>query len=148
MKPKIIIGLGNPDKEYQQTYHNVGCLAVDSWHRGLKTDVYMNKSGQFVREALKKHKAKPEELLIVHDDSDIELGRYKLSFARNSGGHKGIENIINHLKTNKFWRLRIGIRPANEKVRVKAQDLVLKKISLPHRKKLEKVFSEAAKIIG
>ena len=149
---KTIIGLGNPDAEYESTYHNVGHQFLDFIKKDeklkikseklVKTDVYMNESGKFVKEALKNHKAKPDSLLIVHDDSDIALGKYKLSFARNAGGHRGVQNIIDQLKTNAFWRLRIGIRPLREKVRAKADELVLKKISPANRKKLEGVFKE------
>ena len=105
----------------------------------------MNKSGLFVKEALKKYKAKPEQLLVIHDDSDIELGKYKLSFGRSSAGHKGVQNVINHLKTQKFWRLRIGIRPSQERKRAKADALVLKKIAPANKQLLDKVFKEALK---
>ena len=103
----------------------------------------MNKSGEFVKELIKKSKVKSENLLIVHDDSDIELGFYKLSFGRNSAGHRGVQNIISQLKTKNFWRLRIGIRPAREKARAKADELVLKNISPVSKKKLEEVFKKA-----
>ena len=149
---KLIIGLGNPDPEYQNTFHNVGHQFVDYLKNFqfsifnfqlLKTDIYMNKSGLFVKEALKKYKVKPENLLVIHDDSDIGLGKYKLSFGRGAAGHKGVQNTINQLKTKDFWRLRIGIRPtATGPGRVKADQLVLKKISPAAKKKLEKVFKE------
>lgn len=148
-KIKLIIGLGNPDLEYKKTYHDVGHLFLDYLEtenfelkikKILKTDVFMNKSGLFVKENLKKESVKPEELLIIHDDSDIELGKFKLSFGRNSAGHRGVQNIINQLKTNKFWRLRIGIRPAKNKD--KADQLVLKKITPVKLVILEKVFKE------
>lgn len=158
-KIKLIIGLGNPDPEYRATYHNVGHLFIDALEKSkikeqqsklLKTDVYMNKSGIFVKETLKKEKVSPEELLVVHDDSDIEFGNTKLSFNRSSGGHKGIQNIINHLKTEQFWRLRIGIRPAaamraTGKKRITADELVLKKITPLRMKELGKIFKEAIK---
>lgn len=149
---KLIIGLGNPDEEHQQTYHNVGHLFVDFLQikdQGsrikdyLKSNVFMNESGQFVKEAIKKNKIKPNELLITHDDSDIELGKFKFSFGRNSAGHRGIQNIISQLKTKSFWRLRIGIRPS--KNREKADELVLKKITPTRIIILEKVFKEAIK---
>lgn len=87
VKLKLIIGLGNPDKKYERTYHNAGFLFVDylnkrqmlnDEYQTLKSDVFMNQSGNFVKTALKKYSAsngkiKPDELLIVHDDSDIEL---------------------------------------------------------------------------
>ena len=148
---KIVIGLGNPDIEYEKTYHNVGHIFIDSTKEELriknkellKTAVFMNKSGLFVKEVFKKEKAKPEQLLIVHDDSDIELGRFKFSFGRNSAGHKGVQNIINQLKTKNFWRLRIGIRPSRNKD--KADELVLKKITPARMKELESVFKLAIK---
>ncbi len=152
---KVIIGLGNPDEEYAQTYHNIGHLFVDFFKQGnaLKTDAYMNESGKYVKEALKKHNAKPDQLLVAHDDADIEIGKYKISFARNAGGHRGVQNIIDQLKTNAFWRLRIGIRPASAlratagKARIKADELVLKKISPINHKKLQEVFKEIVKVL-
>jgi PTH1 family peptidyl-tRNA hydrolase len=160
-KFKLIIGLGNPDPKYANTYHNVGHLFLDflienrenfqfpiSNDHLLKTDVYMNESGAFVKKALKKYNAQPEELLIVHDDSDIAVGNYKLSFERGAAGHHGIESIQQHLNTNNFWRLRIGIRPQNEKIRQKAEKFVLKKISATNKKILEKVFQKAIEVIA
>ena len=143
---KLIIGLGNPSEEYQKTYHNVGHLFVDSQMSNvkcqmLKSDIFMNKSGLFIKEVIKQEKVKPEDLLVVHDDSDIEFGRFKFSFGRNSAGHIGVQNIINQLKTKNFWRLRVGIRPKRNKE--KADELVLKKITPARMKELEKVFKEA-----
>src|SRR3989344_7809417 len=154
----LIIGLGNPNPEYANTYHNVGHLFIDHLLKIenlklkiIKSEVYMNKSGSFVSKTLKKYNAQPEELLIVHDDSDIELGKYKLSFGRGSAGHHGIESIQTTLKTKDFWRLRIGIRPINPigpvNRRPKAGDFVLKKISSENKKILEKVFQEIIKKI-
>lgn len=148
---KLIIGLGNPDKRYFNTYHNVGHLFVDYLEekgkekgQRLKTNVYMNESGAFVKKALKKYNAKPNELLIVQDDSDIYLGNYKLSFGRGAAGHHGVENIQATLKTKNFWRLRIGIRPPNEKLRQKSEKFALKKITTADKKILEEVFKKAA----
>jgi len=153
VKPSIIIGLGNPGKEYEKTYHNVGILFVNyltdkvppiSNSKFLISNTFMNQSGGFVKKALKKTGVKPEEVLIVHDDSDIELGKYKISFSRGSAGHKGIESIIQSLGTKNFWRLRIGIRqPATGKrqaARKKANEFVLKKINKRDLGTLEKVF--------
>ncbi len=145
---KLIIGLGNPGEDYQNTNHNIGLMAVDFMGKGMKSEVYMNKSGEFVRQEIKKAKVKPENLLVIHDDSDIELGKYKLSFGRSSAGHRGVQNIIDQLRTDKFWRLRIGIRPATEKARTKAEDLVLKKISSASKKKLELVFKAIKNIVS
>lgn len=159
MDIKLIIGLGNPDPEYAATYHNVGhqfilflivsqelCVTDRTAPlcaiKLLKTDAYMNESGACVQTALKKYKLKPDQLMVAHDDSDIMMGAYKMSFARNAGGHRGVQNVIDYLKTNKFWRLRIGIRPLQEKRRQKAGTLVLKKITPRDQKKLTGIFKE------
>ncbi len=143
MKIHLIISLGNPGAEYEKTFHNVGHLFLNFLDKGIRSETFMNKSGEFVKQELKKAKVKPDNLLVIHDDSDIELGKFKFSFARNSAGHKGVQNIINQLKTKEFWRLRIGIRPLKNKQ--KADDLVLKKITSSQMITLEKVFKEAAK---
>ena len=177
---KILVGLGNPGKEYENTYHNAGFLAIDfftaekkhlpgkkmlskkfeySKNKNLifaKPLTYMNDSGIAVKNALKFFKADADELLVIHDDSDIKIGEYKISFERGSAGHKGIESIIQHLHTNKFWRLRIGIRPpayADERrlkrglTRKKASEFVLKKISSQHQRILISTFETIAKQI-
>ncbi len=166
VKPRLIVGLGNPGGEYDQTYHNVGFsflghltdgLSPPRWQavKGknfkyselnnsilIKPLVFMNDSGKAVKAALKyfstKTKIKPQEILIIHDDSDIELGKYKLSFGRGSAGHRGVQSIIKALGSDQFWRLRIGIRKIN--LRKKAGDFVLKKISPVDRRVLEKTF--------
>lgn len=171
---KIIAGLGNPGKEYENTYHNAGFLAVDYFINKVKklsmkevkaknfeyaengnaifvkTLTYMNDSGLAIKNSLRYFKASPDELLVMHDDSDILLGEYKLSFERGSGGHKGIESIIAHLKTNKFWRIRIGIRPPGRSgaPRKKAVEFVLKNISPAHKRLLMSAFASIAKQIN
>jgi len=148
---KLIIGLGNPGKEYEKTYHNVGFLAIDFLAKNppaaklLKSGGYMNQSGSFVAKASKKYGVKPDEILIVHDDSDIELGKYKVSFGRGSAGHRGIDSIIKSLGTKNFWRLRIGIgrQIANREAQIvkrKAKEFVLKKITKKDLEILEQVF--------
>jgi PTH1 family peptidyl-tRNA hydrolase len=144
------VGLGNPGKDYEKTYHNAGFLALQylargaekKWKKGaanweyLKTGekilvrplTFMNNSGQAVKSALAYFKAPPEDLLVVHDDSDLPLGKFKLAFGRGSAGHKGVESIQKALQTKDLWRLRLGIRPATAK-RAKAADFVLKKVS-------------------
>ena len=170
---RLIIGLGNPDPEYAPTYHNVGHqfilflirqqeLCVPGAPGGicgmklLKTDAYMNESGACVTEALKKYGVAGDGLLVAHDDSDIPIGEWKLSFGRNAGGHRGVQNVIDHMGTNAFWRLRFGIRPksafevsaAGKRGRwIKAETLVLKKVSAADRKALDAVFADAAKAI-
>lgn len=160
MKVKLIVGLGNPAKQYQKTYHNIGFLAVDYLDKSpagpkiqipnsklIKSEVFMNQSGNFVKQALKKYKIKPEELMVIHDDADIELGKYKICFGRGAAGHKGVRSIIDALTTKNFWRLRIGIRRGAGQTkhgpeRKKASEMVLKKINKADWEFLEKVFQK------
>ena len=165
----LIIGLGNPKDDYMDTYHNVGREATlyfsgkeisefkkpsrqnlftyyaNSGITFILTKTFMNDSGAAILAALRYFSLKPSEILVVHDDADIELGRYKLQFGRGAAGHNGIKSIINALHTNQFWRLRIGIREtAREntiKKRVQASEFVLKKISRKNQKKIEELFT-------
>jgi len=165
MNSRLIIGLGNPDEKYENTYHNIGFLTLNYLDKEKKKEwenfkdefmykkvdkkifikplTYMNNSGKAVSSAIKFFKAKPQEILIIHDDSDIFLRSFKKSFGKNAAGHRGVESIIKSLKTKEFWRLRIGIRPEKEKKRVKATDLILKKITPANMKKLQSVFKKA-----
>ena len=155
---KLIIGLGNPDKKYENTYHNAGFLFLDYLktlnalpYTLLTSNVYMNESGTFVEKIVKRHRAKSSEILIVHDDSDLELGTYKLQSGRGAAGHHGVESVIKSLRTKNFWRLRIGIRPKTDQrsqqtvrnnLRLKAEKFVLKKISKTNLEILETAFSK------
>ncbi len=147
---KAIIGLGNPGRKYQYTYHNTGHLFVDFLKENLKNkeilvfknDNYMNLAGFFVKKIIKKYQIKPENLLIVHDDTDLFLGKYKFSFSRGTAGHKGVDSITHLLKTKNFWRLRIGIRNPITHKKLKAENFVLTKITPQDKKILEKTFQE------
>ncbi len=161
MNIKLVIGLGNPGVEYAGTYHNVGFLfidylkdlqknrMIDAGLSLLSSKAYVNDSGKFVVKELKRTGAKPEELLVVHDDSDIEIGKYKLvpaSSGRGAAGHHGIENIQEALKPNNFSRLRIGIRyptPHSEH-RMRAGEFVLSPISKENHVLLMDAFKKAA----
>lgn len=152
--PKLIIGLGNADKKYANTYHNVGHIFIDTANEKLKAfknDSFMNISGDFVKKVVAESGVKSEELLIVHDDSDLELGTYKFSFGSGAAGHHGVENVARALQTNNFWRLRIGIRkpPAGFwsrvlRIRPKAGSFVLRPISDNDRKILQSVFQKSS----
>ena len=98
-----------------------------------------------IRKILKEHGLKIEDALIVHDDSDIYMGDYKISRDRGAAGHKGVEHIMAVFGTKDFTRLRIGIRPKQKTgtERKKADEFVLKKITAANMKVLEKVFEEA-----
>lgn len=148
---KLLFGIGNPGKEYENTRHNVGWAFVD--HVGpmhgficATSETFVNLSGATVKKLKAKHKIKNEDIIIVHDDLDIEFGKFKLSFDRSSAGHKGVQSIIDALKTQKFWRLRIGI--ANGKLKGaraagKVPDFVLSKFTPTEQKQLPDIFKQA-----
>lgn len=148
----LFVGLGNPGAEYENTRHNIGRgtlraaakrldlpdLSLEKKWNALTAEgkigkekaafllpeTFVNKSGNAVGPVARFYKVRPANLIVVHDDVDILLGRAKLSFGRNSGGHKGVESIMRALKTKNFWRMRIGVQ---KKRRVVGEDLVLRK---------------------
>jgi len=141
---KLIVGLGNPGQQYEKTRHNAGFLFLDSladdlgcaWvneskFQGvlaqgkiantpvilLKPDTFMNRSGLSVGKIARYYKLQPEEILVVHDELDFNPGLVKLKKDGGHAGHNGLRDIIAHLNSNGFYRLRIGIgRPAAGKV--------------------------------
>jgi PTH1 family peptidyl-tRNA hydrolase len=142
----VIVGLGNPGKEYEKTRHNAGRLAVEllAKQEGFDTFIYkktanalvcegtigkekvvlvlpetmMNLSGKAVAPFVKSVKA-ASKLLVIQDELDLPLGALKMVFGRNSGGHKGIESIMRTLKTKDFARIRIGISGEGKKHQAK-----------------------------
>ena len=163
-----VMGLGNPGPAYARTYHNAGFIAVHSisnelaretgsapeWrkrrhfrykrYRGMvlaETLVHMNESGLAVAEALAWLKLRPEQMLVIHDDSDIALGAFKISFGRNSAGHRGVESAIQALGTNRFFRARLGVRAKPGK----AEAFVLKRITSGDEKLLQGAIEELTK---
>lgn len=118
---------------------------------GGKTKVFlifpkelMNNSGLALKKTLAtlKLKPKPADILVMHDDLDITFGRVKISFAKSSAGHKGVESIINNLKSDKFWRLRLGIAPKKKPDHKKIVDFLLKKFKPEEEKTLNKNFKK------
>lgn len=113
---KLIIGLGNPDKKYQNTRHNVGHQVIAR----LKTlnhpetilavnDGFMNEAGFSVQKIVHFYKLPLDQLYLVHDDLDLPIGDHRLQFDRGPAGHHGVESVIEHLGSQAFWRIRIGI---------------------------------------
>ena len=179
-KTKLIIGLGNPGAEYDHTRHNVGFMILDKLAKLAEVDfefdkkinaeiakgkiekttvilarpfTFVNKSGEAARKLKLKNKSKLEDIIIVHDDLDIEFGRFKLSYQKDSGGHRGVQSIIDAFKSNKFWRLRIGtsnrkLATARDQNTLKAKreavgDFVLAKFSPAEYDTLKKTLKEA-----
>lgn len=131
----MIVGLGNPDKKYEFTRHNAGFLCVDmlaekhgftvkklkfrsllgdavlGGHRCLilKPQTYMNLSGEAVREAAAFYKIPPERILVLFDDISLDVGKLRIRRKGTDGGHNGIKNIIYHLASDRFPRIKIGV---------------------------------------
>lgn len=141
--PRLIIGLGNPGEQYAITRHNVGFMAVDALANELdlrfskklfikalvaegnvdgqkvilaKPTTYMNHSGQAVKALMKKYRVDIADLIVVYDDVDIELGEVRQRDKGSAGGHNGMKSIIQHLGTQEFPRLRIGVGSAPERM--------------------------------
>lgn len=114
----LIFGLGNPGAEYEGTRHNTGARVLRAFGEKTKNKkvilleptTYMNKSGEAAAKLVKLKKA-AANLIVIHDDLDLPLGKFKISFGRGSGGHRGVESIIKKLKTQDFIRVRVGIAP-------------------------------------
>src|SRR3954451_23255553 len=130
----LVVGLGNPGREYARNRHNAGWMVVDelarrhggSWKSKvngrlaelrleghklalLKPETYMNESGRSVGAAAKFFKVDPDAVLVVHDEGDFDRGRLELKFGGGLAGHNGLRSIAQHLKTPDFMRLRIGV---------------------------------------
>jgi PTH1 family peptidyl-tRNA hydrolase len=108
-----IVGLGNPGEEYKLSRHNTGRIALANFVAGKNTkvifpDTFMNNSGKALKPLIKTKKA-AHNLIVVHDDLDLPLGKFKIAFNRDSAGHKGVESIIINIKTKEFIRIRVGI---------------------------------------
>ena len=180
---RYIVGLGNPGEEYEMTRHNAGRMAVLEFIKKEKIDqpefdkklkalvakgeigkskfqiilpeTFMNKSGDSLKPlALSAKKA--ENLIVVHDDIDLPLGKVKISFGKNSGGHKGVESVIKAVKTINFTRVRIGISSTSAKGVVKKPsgdkflDYIVgkfKPVEMAEMKKSAKKTAEALSVI-
>ena len=130
----LVAGLGNPGREYARNRHNAGYLVLDelvrrhggSWRSKfsgqvaeirvddakvvlLKPETYMNESGRSVGAAAQFFKVEPADVLVVHDEGDFDLGRLEVKFGGGLAGHNGLRSIAQHLKTQDFRRLRIGV---------------------------------------
>ena len=130
----LVVGLGNPGREYERNRHNVGYLVADelarrhggSWRTKfsgqlaeirldghkvalLKPETFMNESGRAVSAAARFYKLEPDEVLVIHDEGDFDLGRLELKVGGGLGGHNGLRSLAQHLKTQDFLRLRIGV---------------------------------------
>lgn len=166
-----LIGLGNPGKEYELTRHNTGRMALEAFakkrelpewefdkkRQSLKTEgvikrekfilllpeTFMNKSGNAVKTSkLGTSKLAISKLIVLHDDIDLSLGRFKVSFGKGSGGHKGLESVMRALKTKDFIRIRIGISPKKKPPHKEIPNFLLKKFRPQELDEIKKIFKK------
>lgn len=149
----LIVGLGNPGKEFQKTRHNLGFRVIDEL-KSLnlknvtlaKPKTFMNLSGKAVKSLMTKYKVPPLNLWVIHDDIDLPLGKIRISKDRGAAGHKGVESIIRELKTKNFIRFRIGIQPKTEKPR-NPEKFVLQKFNKNEEGLVKETIKKTAEAI-
>ena len=164
----IIAGLGNPGREYEGSRHNVGFMTLDALadryhidvrdkaHKALigkgvmegnrvillKPQTYMNLSGESVRSVLDYYKAEPEDFIVIYDDISLEPGQLRIRKKGSAGGHNGIKNIIAHLGTQEFKRIRIGV--GEKPPRMDLADYVLGHFPKEEKEAMEQAFKDGA----
>lgn len=163
---RLIVGLGNPGKEYQETRHNVGFIVVErlsqkmedgKWENKekfkaevcqmgdillVKPQTFMNASGEAVAKIASFYKVKPEDIYLIHDDLDLQLGEYKIQLSKGPQRHNGVLSVEKELETKGFWRARIGIaKPEEERKEclLSGKDYVLAKFNKKEKEILDQV---------
>ena len=169
---KLIVGLGNPGKEYATSRHNIGFLVINQlakekgialterkfksrWGKGVfsghrvilaKPHTFMNLSGEAVNALAHFYKIPAQDIIVVHDDLDIAFGSLKIKTKGGSGGHHGIDSLISSLKDNRFIRVRVGIgrpHPGSENT-----EFVLSSFNKVESKTLNHIINEAHSCLG
>ncbi|OGY22106.1 MAG: aminoacyl-tRNA hydrolase [Candidatus Woykebacteria bacterium GWB1_45_5] len=165
---KVAVGLGNPGQTYAKNRHNVGFFVIDEILKQyvagpqvskklqsilyfldkkrilVKPQTFMNASGKAVNRAVNYYKVKPEGLLVVHDDVDLEFGEIKHQFGRGSAGHKGVESVIDALGSDQFNRVRVGIGRPN--IPIETEDWVLQNFSEDSHK-VQELIERASEVV-
>lgn len=180
----LIIGLGNPGRNFQNTPHNIGFQTINSlrlaingfsdwqmnkklkalvaeiqaprkidhgqWSKIIlaKPQTFMNNSGDAVGAIKNFYKIPLENIWIIHDDLDMELGKIRIKYNSSSGGHKGVESVINKLNSKNFYRIKVGVRGQVEKnKKIDAEKFVLKKFTNQERIVIKKAQDEAINLL-
>lgn len=164
----LIAGLGNPTKEYDKTRHNVGFEVIDVLadkyridvserkHKALcgrgviegqkvilvKPQTFMNLSGESIRAAADYYKISPEEMIVIYDDISLDPGQLRIRLKGSAGGHNGIKNIIAHLGSQEFPRIKVGV--GAKPPRMDLADYVLSRFGAGEQKLMDEAFKEAA----
>lgn len=160
---KLIVGLGNPGIAFKKTRHNVGFMAIDLFCQKakikfdqkkfgglftqtiinnqkimlLKPQKYMNLSGEIIKQFIDYYNIPIDEILVIHDDMDIELGKIKLKLSGSSGGHNGLKNIEENIKTANYKRLKVGI---SKSLNYDSKDYVLGKFTKEEATKITEIM--------
>ena len=165
---KLVVGLGNPGKKYKTTKHNIGFMCLDFFAKEnkikfkkekkfygeslkigdlvlLKPHTFMNESGQSIRQTMNFYDIPVENILVIHDDVDLSLGKTRLREKGGSGGHNGIKSIISNIKTEDFKRLKIGI---DKNPLYDTKDYVLSSLSKEEKKLIEPILHKVSTIIS
>lgn len=165
----IIAGLGNPGRKYSNTRHNIGFKAIDRLAEDLSVEfsekelyiigkgsvsdnktillkplTFMNRSGSAVKKIMDKYYVEPQNLIVVHDDLDLEAGVIKIRRGGSSGGHRGIESIINLIGSKDFIRVKIGI---SRDPSMLVEDYVLKPFGSEHKGLMSDAVVRAAEAV-
>lgn len=174
---RLIVGLGNPGKEYTDTRHNLGWMVIDAlgqklevgdWRaeRSYESDIaeyrsasderwmlakpttFMNNSGRAVANLARFYKVAPADILVVHDELDLPLGTLRLRLGGSAAGHHGIESIAYQLGSDAFWRLRCGISSKTETRPNETSDFVLGRFSADERLVLPRIIETASTLVN
>ena len=156
----IIAGLGNPTREYEKTRHNVGFDTIDVLADKLNTSVDEKKfkglygrgiiAGEKVillkpQTFMNFYKVDPEHIIVIYDDISLDVGQLRIRKKGSAGGHNGIKNIIAHLGTQEFPRIKVGV--GDKPPRMDLADYVLSRFSKEDREKMEQAFKDAAEAV-
>lgn len=171
---KVIFGLGNPGKKFQNTRHNFGSLIIDRLAKNqgfvfsLKPDfeslitelalgqkkvflakpqTMMNDSGRAIKKIGQYYRIQAQEILVIHDDFDLSFGQMKFTFGQGAAGHHGIESVIENLGTKNFFRLRLGTQPEKSS-NIPLEKFVLQKFTRREKKKIPLIIKKAIEIIS
>lgn len=173
MSIRLIVGLGNPGAEYEQTRHNAGFWLVDQLARGelkretrfqalaaktriagnevwlLEPQTFMNRSGQSVGALARFYKINPDEVLVVHDELDLPPGAAKIKKGGSSGGHNGLKDITAALGTQDYWRLRLGIgHPRELNLQQPVVDFVLHRPRKEEQSLIDQAIEKSLSVIA
>lgn len=165
----IIVGLGNPGEKFEKTRHNAGFMAIDFFAKKnnfpdfellkkydsltsekgkiilVKPQTFMNKSGRAIKK-IQSQTPKTHNLIVIHDDIDLPLGKFKIVKNRGSAGHKGIESIIKSVGNKNLIRLRVGTRPIKGKPK-NSKDFVIKKFTKEEEEIINKTVEKAVEAL-